>query len=86
MQRDRLMELANTMMFGVQHGLDYFAELAELCVPIDVFLAMSKSGEEAAKVQATLENNPFRKIIKSDAVLTAYFEELHRTLLELEVQ
>lgn len=82
LQRDRLKELSNTMMFGVQHGLDYFAELAELCAPIEVFLAMSKSAEDVAKVQAALADNPFRKIIKDDAVLTAHFEELHQTLIE----
>lgn len=82
LQRERLQELANTMMFGVQYGLDYFAQLAELCAPTESFLAMSKSAEDAAKVQATLMDNPFRKIIKGDPVLTGHFEELHQTLLK----
>jgi hypothetical protein len=82
LQRDRVKELANTMMFGVRQGLDYFAELAELCAPIEVFLAMSKSAEDAAKVEAALADNPFRKIIKDDPELTAHFAELHQTLVE----
>lgn len=82
LQRDRLKELANTMMFGVQHGIDYFADLAELCAPIEVIVAMSDSLEDAMKVEVALAGNPFRKLIKDDLVLTAHFEQLHQTLLE----